>query len=83
MNIEHFVCLSWFRAISGRHEQDGKTLSLAYQSIRESERASCDPAMAARTLPGAGGGPMPPSRFQCPAALIAVGAISVYASLNA
>jgi len=51
-------------AISERHEQDGKTLSLAYQSIRGSERASCDPAMAVRTLPGAGGGPMPSARLQ-------------------
>jgi hypothetical protein len=51
MHIKHFrLSLSCFSARPESHEQDGKTLA-RFAAQREAA-ASCDPAMAFRTLPG-------------------------------
>jgi hypothetical protein len=42
VNIEHCVFLSWFRACSESHEQDGETLSLDPRNAEcNSVRRSC------------------------------------------
>jgi hypothetical protein len=72
MNIEHFVCLSWFRAISERHEQDGKTLSRAHSSCAErtSVLRSCH---GVSNLAWRGWRPHAVIPLSIPAALVAAG----------
>jgi hypothetical protein len=51
MDIEHCrLSLSCFSARSESHEQDGE--ALARFAAKQKAAASCDPAMAFRTLPG-------------------------------
>jgi hypothetical protein len=52
MNIEHFICLSWFSACPESHEQDGEKLRVTAERERT---ASCDPAMAFQNLALAAG----------------------------